>query len=311
MKILSSFVLAVGILLWNVDALDLHRFFWSGYHQHQKPQEEIRVIEIVRWHQPICVKPGKGVSSCLHSLRTGQQANVPSQGKEELSSGSKSNEEEEVLREFVASEMFASSFPLRSSLDTDEESASESGKRTEVLTGRRDARYLVPHLDKTTKPKQIYVTKVLNAPFTATLVAQNCLPDIGVPLCVSDNEKDAAEEASKSMQSSLSISVIGKKGEGATNSFSVKSVAGSSSGRADVENPDSGQASSTSLGLDYTTTQAPDSPRIAPSNLQPETRSNVSNFETRTDDQFAPTELILESSKEGVVEESSVTTKIP
>lgn len=341
MKILSS-LLAVGIF-WNVDAVDLHRFFWPGY-QHHKPQEEIRVIEIVRWHQPICVKPGKGVSSCLDGLsKPGQHAKGLNEEKEEFSILSESrssvpSNEEEVLSEFVASEMFAS-FPLQSSLGTDlstDERMSESGKRTEALTTereRRDARHLVSHLDKTAKPKQIYVTKVLNAPFTATLVAQNCLPDIGIPLC-ENNEKDAAVEDSKSMadskySSSLSISVIGKDGERPTNvkftgnSFSVKSVAGSAE-QADVKNPDSDQAS-TSLIPDYpdTTTHVPASRRIAPSNLhdkssssslerEPGIRSNVSssNFEKRADNQFAPTELVLESS-EGVVEESSATTKMP
>ncbi|XP_043793651.1 uncharacterized protein LOC122715488 [Apis laboriosa] len=340
MKILSSFLLAVGIF-WNVDALDLslHRFFWPG-HQHHKPQEEIRVIEIVRWHQPICVKPGKGVSSCLDGLsKPGQHAHGKglNEEKEEFSISSVPSNEEEVLSEFVASEMLAS-FPLQSSLGTDistDERMSESGKRTEALTTereremRRDARHLVPHLDKTAKPKQIYVTKVLNAPFTATLVAQNCLPDIGIPLC----ENNAAVEASKSMADSkyspsLSISVIGKDGERQTNvmkftgnSFSVKSVAGSAE-QADVKNPDSDQAS-TSLIPDYPTTHVPASRRIAPSNLddkssssslerEPGIRSNVSpsNFEKRADNQFAPTELILESS-EGAVEESSVTAKMP
>lgn len=327
MKVLSSLLLAVAIFR-NVDALDLdlHRFFWPGYQQHHKPQEEVRVIEIVRWHQPICVKPGKGVSSCLHGLR--QQANGKAgldEGKQGFSISSEarssvwSNEEEQVLSELVASEMSAS-FPLRSSLGTDvstDERVPESSKGTEALTTERerktgrDARYLVPHLDKTTKSKQIYVTKVVNAPFTATLVAQNCLPDIGVPLCES-NEKDAAAEASKSVPESpsLSISVIGKT-DGEFTRNSVKSVAGSTE-QPDVENPDSGRAS-TSLILDY-----PDATRrIAPSNLHDqssfsnlETRSNVSNFEERTDNQFAPTDLILESSK-GVAEESGVTTKMP
>lgn len=332
MKVLSSLLLAVAIFR-NVDALDLdlHRFFWPGY-QHHKPQEEVRVIEIVRWHQPICVKPGKGVSSCLHGLR--QQGNGKAgldEGKQGFSISSEarssvwSNEEEEVLSELVASEMSAS-FPLRSSLGTDvstDERVPESSKGTEALTTERerktgrDARYLIPHLDKTTKPKQIYVTKVVNAPFTATLVAQNCLPDIGVPLCES-NEKDAAAvEASKSVPESpsLSISVIGKT-DGEFTRNSVKSVAGSTE-QPDVENPDSGRAS-TSLILDYPdATRVPALRRIAPSNLHDqssfsnlETRSNVSNFEERTDNQFAPADLILESSK-GVAEESGVTTKMP
>lgn len=336
---LASFLLVItyGITFCNVDAFDLNRFFWPGY---QQQKEEIRVIEIVRWHQPICVKPGKGVSSCMHGPRTTQQhpngkgLNEEKGGQEfsilsERSSG-ESSKEEEVLSEFVGS------YPLHSSLDSDistEGIGSESGKRTEALLtterGRRTRearRHLIPHLDKTSnlnRPKQIYVTKVLNAPFTATLVAQNCLPDFGIPLCENNNEKEV--EGSKStadFKPSLSISVIGEDEEMVSsvefprNSFPViKSVEQRTNEerKADVESTDSDQGSSTSFILDYpSTTHVPASQRVEESGIPP---SNLSEKRRIGDDRLvsSETELILESSKgaKGMVDdrESSVATK--
>lgn len=340
---LASFLLVIiyGMTFCNVDAFDLHRFFWPGY---QQQKEEIRVIEIVRWHQPICVKPGKGVSSCMHGPKTTQQhPNGKGLNEEEFSiltersSGESSSKEEEVLSEFVAS------YPLRSSLDSDistEGIESESGKRTEALLttegGRRTRearRHLIPHLDKTSnRPKQIYVTKVLNAPFTATLVAQNCLPDIGMPLCENNNEKEV--EGSKStadFKPSLSISVIEEDGEEIATNVKffksslpvIKSVEqrANEERKADVESTDSDQGSSTSFILDYpSTTHVPASQRVAASNLEESgIPSNVSPSDLAEkrrigDDRLVSSELILESSKgasKGIMvdRESSVATK--
>lgn len=226
MKLAVSSMILLAIFS-NALALDLSRFFWHG-NQPQKP-EEVQVVEIVRWRQQVCVKPAKGVSSCLQGLKKPQtqynQVIIKDEAKGEYEvwtdgeSQSRTSSVDVVnpLRETESSEII-SSFPLEmleSSRGNEEffaEKASGSSERTSVLTENeeknlREGRHLLPHPDRVTKPKQIYITKVLNSPVTATLVAHNCLPEIGVPLCESHEEKDEESKPPSDLKPSLSISL--------------------------------------------------------------------------------------------------------
>ena len=216
-------------ILFDADALDLNRFFWHG----DQPQttEEVQIVEIVRWRQPVCMKPARGVSLCLEGLQKFQTEyeRVTGKGLKEVKDGysiltdvqsksSVSSLEQEVLSKFESPEVVVS-YPreqLQSSEESHEERSVEPSRRTSILTEEqernvREEKHL-PYLEKVTKRKQIYVTKVLNAPITATLVAHNCLPDVGIPLCEHQDGNTEASE-SQNVRPSLSITLANTNDE--------------------------------------------------------------------------------------------------
>ncbi|OAD53422.1 hypothetical protein WN48_09977 [Eufriesea mexicana] len=314
MKLTVSTMILLAIFS-NALALDLNRFFWHG-NQPQKP-EEVQVVEIVRWRQQVCVKPAKGVSSCLyghvHTPKKPQSQYEQVIVKDERKGGYEvwtagesqsrvSSMDVDPLSEIASSEVI-SSFPLEileSSRGNEEffsENTSGSSERTSVLTENeernlREGRHLLPHPDKATKPKQIYVTKVLNSPITATLVAYNCLPEIGVPLCESHEENDEDSKSSSNLKPSLTISlakpnIFGQEVSSdipeesrnlLPNKISIQSF-GESAEKTKPEivirNPDFGQTS-TSFTLDYVhTTNAPKLEHIVISNINKPVISNA------------------------------------
>ncbi|CAD1470339.1 unnamed protein product [Heterotrigona itama] len=214
-------------ILFDADALDLNRFFWHG----DQPQttEEVQIVEIVRWRQPVCMKPARSVSLCLEGLQkfqteyervTGKRLKEEEEeGYSMLTDVQSKSLEQEVLSKFESPEIVVS-FPreqLQPSEESLEERSVESSRRTSTLTEEqetnvREERHL-PHLEKLTKRKQIYVTKVLNAPVTATLVAHNCLPDVGIPLCEHQDGNTEAFE-SHNVRPSLSITLANTNDEG-------------------------------------------------------------------------------------------------
>ena len=218
MEFAISSTIVVTILIFNADALDLNRFFWHG----NQPQttEEVQIVEIVRWRQPVCMKPARGVSLCLDGLQefqteyervTGKRLNeekeVYSILTDAQSKSSASSLEQEVLSKFASPEIVVP-FPRKQLQPSEEEKSVESSRRTSILTegqerSIREERH-IPHLEKVTKRKQIYVTKVLNAPVTATLVAHNCLPDVGIPLC---DHQEGDTEASESQDARPTLSI--------------------------------------------------------------------------------------------------------
>ena len=218
MEFAISSTIVVTILIFNADALDLNRFFWHG----NQPQttEEVQIVEIVRWRQPVCMKPARGVSLCLDGLQefqteyervTGKRLNeekeVYSILTDAQSKSSASSLEQEVLSKFASPEIVVP-FPRKQLQPSEEEKSVESSRRTSILTegqerSIREERH-IPHLEKVTTRKQIYVTKVLNAPVTATLVAHNCLPDVGIPLC---DHQEGDTEASESQDARPTLSI--------------------------------------------------------------------------------------------------------
>lgn len=245
------------------------------------------MIEIVRWRQPVCVEPAKGVSPCLDSLRKSQSEYERATSKglkgekagysiltDVQSKSSVSSLEQEVSSKFESPEMVAS-FPLeqlqpsRSSEEFFTEEPTESNRRTSTLTEEqerniREGKHL-SHLEKVTKPKQIYITKVLNTPVTATLVAHNCLPDIGIPLCDDQEENIEPSKSSQHVKPSLSIT-LANPNEDATLDLpriihkpSIKSIDEIQERKPEIviKNPDFVQTS-TSFTLDHpSTTRAP------------------------------------------------------
>ena len=226
MEFAISSTIVVTILIFNADALDLNRFFWHG----NQPQttEEVQIVEIVRWRQPVCMKPARGVSLCLDGLQefqtdyerdTGKRLNeekeVYSILTDAQSKSSASSLEQEVLSKFASPEIVVP-FPRKQLQPSEEEKSVESSRRTSILTegqerSIREERH-IPHLEKVTKRKQIYVTKVLNAPVTATLVAHNCLPDVGIPLC-EHQEGDTEASESQDARPTLSITLANTNDE--------------------------------------------------------------------------------------------------
>lgn len=166
---------------------------------------EPEVIEIVRWRQPVCVVPGKDVPPCLATLQKHQndyQKN--SAGGVEDDKNVKVSEKTVNERPGVLSPAVVDSFDFENVASVKIDSSEESGRgfdhavtlnlrsRTpeiEVSASNRRGKYLtMSSFGKSTtvvhdSPRAIYVTKVMNSPVTATLVAKNCFPDMGVPLC--------------------------------------------------------------------------------------------------------------------------------
>ncbi|XP_043514157.1 uncharacterized protein LOC122530862 [Frieseomelitta varia] len=225
----SSTILVLTILFFSADALDLNRFFWHG--NQPLTTEEVQIVEIVRWRQPVCMKPARGVSLCLEGLqefqteyervtgkRSKEEKEVYSVLTDVQSKSSASSLEQEVLSKFEPPEIVVP-LPrkqLQPSEESVEEKLTESSRRTSILTEGQERSIRmerhIPHLENVTKRKQIYVTKVLNAPVTATLVAHNCLPDIGIPLCEHQAEDSEASE-SHDARPTLSIALANTNDE--------------------------------------------------------------------------------------------------
>lgn len=168
-------------------------------------EQEAQVIEVVRWRQPICVIPAQGVQPCFDSLRSFQNEyeRLSSKGFEqeirapwEMTNlrSSISTGDKEVITRLISSEIVTTAplsaiQPSASSENPEELSTKtlEVHLKTPELTTDQERSFRnsrsLPTKDVPTKPPQIYVTKVLNSPVTATLVAHNCLPDVGLPLC--------------------------------------------------------------------------------------------------------------------------------
>ncbi|KAK1123951.1 hypothetical protein K0M31_006981 [Melipona bicolor] len=229
MKFTISSTILLTILFFNADGLDLNRFFWHG--NQPQPTEEVQIVEIVRWRQPVCMKPARGVSLCLEDLQEFQTEYERVTGKrlkeekerysvltDVQSKSSASSLDQEVLSKFESPEIVVP-FPgkqLQPSEESLEEKSVESSRRTSILTEEQERNIReekqLPHLEKVNKRKQIYVTKVLNAPVTATLVAHNCLPDVGIPLCEHE-EGDVEASESHDVRPTLSITLANTNNE--------------------------------------------------------------------------------------------------
>lgn len=206
--------------------LDQNRFLWSG-DQSSGVTEEAQVVEVVRWRQPVCVLPAEGVSPCVHGLRKFQAEYKKLSNKGlDLENGEQrrlakfklSGDKEDFSGKLVSPEIVAS-VPL---VNLQSSEASPGAIAEFIVQESLDVHVKTPELTEeqeknvrggkhlaakdVAKPQQIYVTKVLDTPVTATLVAHNCLPDIGVPLC----DYQANVQPSKPVfhsKPSLSISV--------------------------------------------------------------------------------------------------------
>ncbi|OXU21756.1 hypothetical protein TSAR_010919 [Trichomalopsis sarcophagae] len=151
------------------------------------------IVEIVRWRQPVCVMPeSKQVPSCAYFInqhqseyeRTSDNAldtKLDALPKKTLNAG-------EVRSKISIDEIEPSSV-LQSSEEILERVDEQSTPALEdAVNVRRSQRSFFEggranNQPDTSKPPPIFVTKVLNSPTTATLLARNCWPDIGVPLC--------------------------------------------------------------------------------------------------------------------------------
>ncbi|XP_016845521.1 uncharacterized protein LOC107982198 [Nasonia vitripennis] len=151
------------------------------------------IVEVVRWRQPVCVMPeSKQVPSCAFFIskhqseyeRTSDNAldtKLDALPKKTLNAG-------EVRSKISIDEIEPSSVLQSSEEILERVDAQSTPALEDAVNGRRSQRSFFEggrannQLD-TTKPPPIFVTKVLNSPTTATLVARNCWPDIGVPLC--------------------------------------------------------------------------------------------------------------------------------
>ncbi|CAL7939921.1 unnamed protein product [Xylocopa violacea] len=217
MKIAISSVVLLTIIS-NALAMNQNRLLWTG-NQPPSTTEETQVVEIVRWQQPICLQPAYGVSSCLHSLRKLQKEYEQVSGKSFVNEQGESlvSEDEETSSKILPPEVitWTTVEDLRSLQGSEEphaEESLESNKKSSVLPKDHEeaiaeGRYLVPPPEKLKKPQQIYVTKVLQSPVTATLVAYNCVPEVGIPLC--EDHQGHIEPSKPTLGSipSLSISI--------------------------------------------------------------------------------------------------------
>lgn len=195
-------------------SLDFGRFFGFQREAREEPPKDPEipeVLETVRWRQSVCVVPGPNVPPCFTSLKKYQNEHeknseqridenvgeATSEEKLEKKSGralSLERDEHDVSRIITPKVMRlmeienSPSDQVQSSNNEEYLNIRSATPGLEVAYGRRQGKYLIiatasPSASPSTPPPAISVTKVLNSPVTATLVAKNCFPDIGVPLC--------------------------------------------------------------------------------------------------------------------------------
>lgn len=186
----------------SVFGVDLTRFQTKN----KAAQEKTRV----RWHQPVCIMAEKDVPLCssLRKLQTEYEHRSAKGLVDEDESGqtkpikveivetSKGDEQEGIVSDVETSPSdVVGTLPLESSdLVIDDELAdpgrtSKLRSKTPELDNVRQRRstgqdrHLTRSIPEYTKARPIHVTRVLESPVTAILVARGCLPDIGLPLC--------------------------------------------------------------------------------------------------------------------------------
>lgn len=202
MNLITGAIILVTIVSDSF-ALNFGRFLWIG--KPSKTTEEAQLVEMIRWRQPVCLMPAEGVSPCIQQIKKFQKDYEQLIGKELLVN------DEEAMRSVSSDEVIATP-PISEEFIT--EKSSESQFRTSELTEDEERKVregkLLSSIGEKKKIQQIYVTKVLNSPMTATLVAYGCVPDIGVPLC--QNHQASVQPTKPVFQSkpSLTISIAEK-----------------------------------------------------------------------------------------------------
>ncbi|KAL0101439.1 hypothetical protein PUN28_018934 [Cardiocondyla obscurior] len=162
-----------------------------------------RVIEIVKWRQAVCVIPARDVAPCSskENIQGGYNLNAGWSVEDESSQTKPIKAETSDVvpgtkggivngTETLYNDVGRSTLePSELVIDGNEELA-DHGRSSELLSKTpemnvewQSTRRNEPSIRLKTKSSRIFVTKVLDLPITATLVAHGCLPDIGFPLC--------------------------------------------------------------------------------------------------------------------------------
>ena len=174
-----------------------------------------QVVEDVEWRQPVCVVPAQDAPPCFLALQ--QLHNEYSQIDKQFSEDDvtarlrvkKASEVPEKINldEIEPSSLAEDSVEIRvkstdgstPSLDVNNEKVEISDKRSRELPIEE-------------RPLPISVTKVMISPVTATIVAQHCLPDIGVPLCEEyQMEQILTSRQNEPIKPPLEVPVLGLK----------------------------------------------------------------------------------------------------
>lgn len=124
-----------------------------------------RVIEIVKWHQPICVIPGKDVLPCL-----------PSQEKVQIGyqhSRAEKSDEGESGQELADFDRIPEYILKTPEMDIKWQFVT----RNEPNSLIRLTRSISPNIPDRTRPSRVYVTKVLDLPVTPVSITHGCLPN--------------------------------------------------------------------------------------------------------------------------------------
>ncbi|KMQ96656.1 hypothetical protein RF55_3043 [Lasius niger] len=202
-------LLLVIVLFPCIVGVDLTRFRTRS----EAAREETRVI--TRWHQPICIMPEKDVPPCskLRKFQTeyehrntkefvdGDESGQTKPIKLKISETSKGDEQQQqgiVSGVETWSSDLVGTLPLESTDLVIDDELTDPGRMSKLRlktpeldderqngrSARRD-RHLTGSTLEHTNAGPIHVTRVLDSPVTATLVARGCLPDIGLPLCAS------------------------------------------------------------------------------------------------------------------------------
>lgn len=206
---MTNCLLTMLVLFPCIIGVDLTRFRTRS----EAAREETRVI--TRWHQPVCIMPEKDVPPCskLRKFQTEYEhrntkefvdGDEPGQTKpiklkvSETSKGDEQQQQGIVSGVETLSSDVVGTLPLESTDLVIDDELADPGRMSKLRSktpeldderqngrsARRD-RHLTGSTLEHINAGPIHVTRVLDSPVTATLVARGCLPDIGLPLCAS------------------------------------------------------------------------------------------------------------------------------
>ncbi|XP_046607995.1 uncharacterized protein LOC124299100 [Neodiprion virginianus] len=234
---MAKFVLLNLVLLAVVTgglSLTLRDIFGLNYPRYTEP-EVPRIVEVIRWRQPVCLTSAPEVLPCLMGLKkyqansdqiektfySGEDGELTKRGDSDNDSSSVDSINEDDLlakrstRSLNAPRLYSPNVVRFVQL----ENMGPSSLREPKAVIRRHGKYLRlgPQMTRSSMNSEIvYDIKVVDSPVVATLVAQKCLPDIGVPLCDENLKWIAKSQLDEAPRGESSSVVVEKPADVAT-----------------------------------------------------------------------------------------------
>lgn len=200
-SVMSSLLNFLVLLSLGTEGLSIsiNDILGFGYRRLVQP-ESPRVVEVIRWRQSVCLTSAPGVLPCLINLQSPENSedNNPEEletdvenlkSSSSLKIGDSSLKEDSDLLAKRKTRQTSAPPRLYSSKVVERLSLEKMGSSTfqnPVQGSPREAKYL--KVAPQTHGQTIYKVKVIDSPVIAELVAETCLPDIGIPMCDEGND---------------------------------------------------------------------------------------------------------------------------